>query len=228
MHSNPTFTEFLKNLPRIEQMHLNIMSIYVSERERYNKAIRQMTQLFCLKNPVAHMGCLVGYDESEMSLDQEASNTSLSHPSADTADLVVPLAQASLEMQTGNEGGEGGEGGVDFAAVEGEYYQHEGEYTAMYQGEEGNVYQGQEEKRVGDGYHGHRAEGNLIEGEQNDEHHHNYNTLHNTQPSLSSQDAKPSGEEGTSIEQEYQPQQQLGIEEGGSIVEEFHGYYHGD
>ena len=24
------------------------------------------------------------------------------------------------------------------------------------------------------------------------------------------------------------PQQQLGIEEGGSIVEEFHGYYHGD
>jgi len=74
MHANTTYQEFLDRAPRVEQMHLNVLSIFVLDKARYHKAIKQMTELFCLKNPIAHLGCLIDYDHNDdIPIDKKAS-----------------------------------------------------------------------------------------------------------------------------------------------------------
>ena len=96
MHANPTYEEFMKRLPRVEQMHLNVLTIYLLDKERYKKAIRQMTELFCLKNPIEHMGCLIGYgddEDFEVPVDQEDVNGLLK----DETSLVNSVDMSELE-----------------------------------------------------------------------------------------------------------------------------------
>lgn len=44
----------LYSLARIEQMHINVLSIFVCNKERYDRTVAQMTKQFAAVNPIPH------------------------------------------------------------------------------------------------------------------------------------------------------------------------------
>lgn len=76
--SQMSYVEFLESLSRIEQMHVNVLSIFICDRERYDKTVRLMTRQYASINPIAHLGLLMETDaavavaaEIERSMDTE-------------------------------------------------------------------------------------------------------------------------------------------------------------
>ena len=55
LHANDSHVEMLESMSRIEQMHLNVLSLFICDNDRYNHTIRQMTQLYASHNPLSHL-----------------------------------------------------------------------------------------------------------------------------------------------------------------------------
>jgi len=50
-----SYEDLLSSLSRIDQMHLNVLSLYICDIERFNSTVSQMTKLHASKNPIAHL-----------------------------------------------------------------------------------------------------------------------------------------------------------------------------
>lgn len=63
LHENDSYEDMLSNLSRQDQMHLNVLSIYLFDNERFERTVKQMAALFANKNPLAHLGVFVAKNE---------------------------------------------------------------------------------------------------------------------------------------------------------------------
>ena len=110
IHAAESYKDYLSRLSRVEQMHMNVLSLFICDRERYDRTVLQMTQQFALKNPLAHIESRPGTtNEAACSgetgdLDQESNGNQESNGSAhqdrDLGDDAYPLVKGEDRFET--------------------------------------------------------------------------------------------------------------------------------
>ena len=70
LHELDSYQDLLSNLARPDQMHLNVLSIYLFDNERFNRTVKQMAALHAMENPLAHLGVFSKYTGAEIAVDE--------------------------------------------------------------------------------------------------------------------------------------------------------------